>query len=270
MTKYTIADFRKEFPTERACLDYIFRKKYPDLKQYYFVEGRKCYANTKGQQIHPVKGTIFEKSSTPLTLWFYAIYLFSTSKNGVAAKELQRQLGVTYKTAWRMARQIRALMSDKDGEPLTGTVEIDEAYYGGHIPRGHKVDTMKNKSVIVGAVERRGRVKAKVSPNAKAKRIGDFIDKNVNPITSRLMSDESNRYVKTLKGYDRQSVNHHLLEYVRGEVHTNTIEGFWSQLKRSMDGTYHAVSKKYLQSYVDEFSFRRNHPSVFEAMVARI
>src|SRR3989344_8568799 len=103
---YSIKEFRKEFPTEKKCLDYIFVKKHPGLTGYYFVKGRKCYANAQGKQIHPVAGTIFEKSSTPLTSWLYAIYLFSASRNGVSAKELQRQLGVTYKCAWRMAKQI--------------------------------------------------------------------------------------------------------------------------------------------------------------------
>lgn len=105
-------DFSKEFPDEKSCLHYIFIKRYPHVKdKYYLVEGRKCYQNSKGAQIHPIKGTVFEHSSTPLTLWFYAIYLFSASRNGVSAKELERQLDVTYKTAWRMTKQIKVLMT---------------------------------------------------------------------------------------------------------------------------------------------------------------
>src|SRR3990167_6120201 len=119
--KYTIKEFRKDFPDDNACLNYIFNKRYgkgfvcPSCSKmgFYRVKGRKCYACAWcGYQIHPIAGTIFHKSSTPLTLWFHALFLFSTSRNGVAAKELERQLGVTYKTAWRIAKHIRQLMSD--------------------------------------------------------------------------------------------------------------------------------------------------------------
>ena len=110
--KYSMKHFREEFPDNEACLDYIFRIKHPNkVSDYYKVKDRKCYEDVSGHQIHHLRGTIFEKSSTPLTLWFHAIYLFSASKNGVSAKELERQLGVTYKTAWRIANQIKKLTS---------------------------------------------------------------------------------------------------------------------------------------------------------------
>lgn len=108
---------------------HYFRAKYPKALQYSRVRGRKCYANPAGHQIHPLAGSIFEKSSTPLTVWFEAIYLFSVSKNGVSAKELQRHFGVTYKCAWRIGSQIRKLM-EQGKNPLLGAVEIDETYYG--------------------------------------------------------------------------------------------------------------------------------------------
>ncbi len=128
--KYSILDFQKDFPTDDVCLDYIFKKKYPNTKGWYKVKGRKAYANADGKHIHPLKGTIFEKSDTSLIKWFYAIFLFSVSKNGISAKELERQLKVTYKTAWRMATQICKLM-EQGGDKLSGTVEADETYYGG-------------------------------------------------------------------------------------------------------------------------------------------
>ena len=266
MTKYTIVDFRKEFPDEKACLDYIFTKRFPEAKQYYFVAGRKCYANPKGEQIHPVAGTIFEKSSTPLTLWFYAIYLFSASKNGVSGKELQRQLGVTYKTAWRMASQIRSLMGS-DKNPLTGVVEVDETYMGGYKRAGQGG---KGKIPVIGMVERGGRMKASVVPNRETHTVLNTVTKNVAKGSS-LMTDQFGVYRKTKKlGYVHEAVNHWAKEYARGVVNTNTIEGFWSQLKRSIHGTYHSVSPKHLQSYVNEFSFRYGQPSVFSALMARI
>ena len=162
LCQYTIKDLVRDFPTDDACLDYIFRAKYPNAKQYYRVKGRKCYAHSMtGHQVHPLKGTIFEKSPTLLTLWFHAIFLFAVSKNGVSAKELERQLGVTYKCAWRMAHQIRKLMN-QDGDMLTGTVEIDETYIGGK--HTHK-DKFTRKAAVMGMVERDGRVRANVIPN---------------------------------------------------------------------------------------------------------
>ena len=265
---YTIKDFRSEFPDEKACLDYIFHKKYPDLKGYYFVKGRKCYANAQGKQIHPVKGTIFEHSSTPLTLWFYAIYLFSVSRNGVASRELQRQLGVTLKTAWRMGYQIRKLM-EQNGDMLSGVVEADETYYGG--VRRTNV-RMENKTPIVGAVERGGSVKANILLNKSERSIAPFIEKNVK-MGSSLITDEAPVY-KGIGGYTHGTINHSKRQYAADNIHTNTIEGFWSQLKRSLHGTHHSVSRKHLQSYVNEFSFRYNRRassfSVFGEMMGRI
>lgn len=267
MNKYTINQFRKDFPNEDVCLDYIFKKRFPEVNGYYRVKGRKCYANSKGEQIHPLAGTIFHKSDTPLTNWLYAIYLFSQSKNGVSAKELERQLGVTYKCAWRIARSIRMLMGP-DGKKLGGTVEADETYIGGRRRGGQGG---KDKTPVIGVVERGGDVKAKVSQR-QTHLILNHIRKNVR-VGSSIMSDKFGVYKKTaMLGYQPQSVNHWRKEFVRGNVHTNTIEGFWSQLKRSLDGTYHAVSPKHLQKYVDEFSFRYNHRTspIFQAMIERI
>ncbi|MDE1970781.1 MAG: IS1595 family transposase [Patescibacteria group bacterium] len=265
---YTINNFKKEFPDEKACLDYIFAKKYPNAKQYYFVKGRKCYANPQGQQLHPLVGTIFEKSSTPLTLWFYAIFLFASSKNGVSAKELQRQLGVTYKTAWRIAHQVRALMA-QDGDKLSGIVEVDETYIGGY-RKGGKGG--KDKTPVFGMVSRGGAVKTKTLSARETHLILKEIKKNI-ATGSAIVSDKFGVYKKTTKlGFTHSSVNHWKKEYARGATHTNTIEGFWSQLKRSLSGTYHSVSRKYLQSYVNEFSFRYAKPSfeIFEGLMGRI
>lgn len=155
--KYTILQFQQEFPNDDACLDYIFEKKYshlPDYNKYYRVRGRKCYAHSEtGEQIHPTAGTIFHKSPTKLSLWFFAIYLFSASKNGVSAKELQRQLGVTYKCAYRIGQQIRKLMAD-DVDVFTGTVEADETYVGGKGRNNKRGRGAENKTPVFGIVER--------------------------------------------------------------------------------------------------------------------
>ncbi|MFA5010189.1 MAG: IS1595 family transposase [Patescibacteria group bacterium] len=272
--KYTIRQFRADFPDEDTCLEYVFKKRFPEAEQYYRVKGRKCWANPAGEQIHPLAGTIFAKSSTPLTLWFYAIYMFAQSKNGVAAKELERQLGVTYKCAWRMARQIRKLMSD-DGEPLTGEVEVDETYIGGKALNNmrKKNITIKDKEVLFGMVERGGRVKAKHLISNGSRLIIPQIKKNIEP-KSTIYSDSYRAYdTLTRRGYSHSSVNHQE-HFVVELTHTNTIEGFWSQLKRSINGTYHHVSAKHLQLYADEFAFRyswrKSSPAMFDLLLARV
>ena len=256
MNKYTIKDLQKDFPTDAVCLDYIFANKYPTATQYRKVTGRKCYANPQGKQIHPLAGSIFHKSATPLTLWFQAMFLFSSSKNGVSAKELQRQLGVTYKCAWRMAHQIRSLM-EQGGDILTGEVEIDETYYG---KGGNHQSKFKNKKALLGMVERKGRIKVMKLPNRRVEVILPVIKSTVAE-GSHIITDEYKGYDRLSRfsnGYRHSNVKHGKGHYAWKGQNTNTIEGFWGQLKRSIRGTYHFVSEKHLQSYVDEFAFRYN------------
>lgn len=280
MSKFTIKHFNERFPDDDACLHEIFTNRYGDLSacpecgvvepKFYKVSGRKCYAcKDCGHQLHPLAGTIFHKSSTPLKNWFYAIFLFSKSKNGVSAKELERQLGVTYKCAWRMAKQIR-LLFEADSDPLSGEVEMDETYVGGRTKQSQKFD---NKSPVVGAVEREGRIKASVTQDASSTTLQRLLRSHVD-IGTILYTDEWSGYVRARQlGYDHKSVNHSRSNWTDGLAHTNTIEGFWSQLKRSISGTYVFVSPKYLQTYVDEFAFRynyRSYPVLFDAILARV
>lgn len=254
---YTIRQFRKDFPNDDACLSYIFKLRYPDLAgKWYKVKGRKCYVNYKGIQIHPLSNTILHKSETLLTDWFFAIYLIASAKNGVSAKELQRHLGCTYKTAWRIGSKIRSLM-EQGTDPLTGVIEADETYIGGVRKGGHAT---KEKTPVLGIVKRGGGVRSKVSPDgAYTGAILKHLTDNV-AFGSHIISDDNPIYRKVKRyGMFHDSVNHSKKEYVRGNIHTNTIEGFWGQMKRSIDGTYHAVSKKHLQSYVDEFAYRYSH-----------
>lgn len=265
--KFTIKDFHSKYPDDNACLHEIFLNRYgklkicPDCKKktkFHRVNNRKCYAcQICAYQIHPLADTIFHKSETSLKSWFFAIFLFSNSKNGVSGKELQRQLGVTYKTAWRMAKQIRMLF--KQGkEPLENIVEADETYVGGKA-KGKRGRGAEHKTAVFGLVQRQGEVRAEIVPNTKARTILPIMAENVKP-GSRLMTDEYGPYNKVRSmGYFHRRINHGIGQYVYGITHVNTIEGFWSQLKRSIHGTYHAVSPKYLQSYVDEFAYRYNN-----------
>lgn len=247
--------FKRRFPKIEEC---------PHCKKntkFHRVSDRKCFAcQNCAYQLHPLAGTIFHKSSTPLKMWFFGIFLFATSKNGVSAKELQRHLGVTYKTAWRMANQIRDLFKEERGRPLEGTVEVDETYVGGKA-RGKRGRGADKKTAVFGMLEREGIVRATVVINTRRSTVEPLIRANVK-IGVNIMSDEYSVYGRLAeRGYNHQTVQHGVKQYVRGDVHTNSIEGFWSQLKRSINGTYHNISKKYLQDYVDEFAWRYNRRS---------
>lgn len=266
--RYTIKQFKIQFPTDEACLAHIFNQRFPDgckcLKcgkdAFHPVKNRRSYACSCGYQVYPTEGTIFHKSSTSLVLWFYAIFLMAQSKNGVSAKELERHLGVTYKTAWRMAKQIRKLMSDND-EPFDGEVEADETYVGGK-RRGKRGRGAEGKTPVFGVVKRQGGIKTSIVENVRQVTLMPLIKKMVKS-GSLIFTDESNSYNKVESmGYGHEKVKHGKNEYVRGNSHTNTIEGFWSQFKRSVHGTFHCVSPKHLQTYLDEFSFRYNHRDV--------
>lgn len=278
--RYTFKQFRVEYPDDQACLLAVLENRYGDTcprcgvigVKWHPIKGRKGFVCSEcDRHVYPLANTIFRKSETPLWNWFYAIYQFSVSKNGVSAKELERTLGVTYKTAWRMCKQIRLLM-EGESDPLGGNgevVEVDETYIGG---RRRHAQGGRDKSIVFGAVERDGRALAVKVKTVGARILLPVIEKNIAPGT-HINSDELRSY-QTLKrrGYSHTTVNHSKLEYARGDAYTNTIEGFWSQLKRSLDGTYHAVSPKYLQLYVDEFTFRYNHRAqpIFPVLLKRV
>lgn len=257
----------RRFPDEDACLLHLFFLKHPDLAgsgEWYRIRTRKCFSDARGRQAFPLSGTIFEKSSTSLWKWFYAIYLFSQSSHGVSAAELQRQLGVTYKCAWRIGTSIRSLMKDK-GTLLSGTVECDEAYIGGK----HRLavrSKLDNKTPVFGMVSRKGKIIARPVPDRKTYTLLPIIKASVTR-GSRIITDDFAPYKGILgiryRKYRHKSVNHSKWEYVcaegRTKIHTNTIEGFWSMLKRQINGTHHFVSPQHLSKYVDEAVWRYNH-----------
>jgi transposase-like protein len=207
-----------------------------------------------------------------LELWFWAIYLMSSTRCGISAKQLEREIGVTYKTAHRMFKQIRSLLGDDDEPPLSGDVEVDETYWGGK-PRGQANRTRgaaevqrSYKTPVFGMVERGGRIKARVLPNVGGATIKGEIYEHVLP-ESMIFTDEWMTYNgldKTYRGHRR--IKHKAKIYVKGDTHTQTIEGFFGLLKNGVRGVYHAVSQEYLQSYVDEYAFRYNRRNARQPM----
>jgi transposase-like protein len=270
--KYTIKQFHADFPDDRACLDFIFKTRWPDggtcvcgkKDCFYPVTGRRSFAcSWCGAQISPTAGTIFHKSETSLKSWFFAMFLMSSSKNGVAAKELERQIGVTYKTAHRMGHKIRELMQG-DGGMMSGIMEADETFIGGLSKNMHKGQRKVRgtggvgKTPVIGVLERGGNVQAKVASDVRSETLIPNIQKNVKK-GSTVCTDEWCSYNPLRrKGYKHLTVCHGAREYVRGNVHTNSLDGFWSQLKRSINGTFHHVSRQHLPNYVNEFVYRYN------------
>lgn len=267
MERYTIAHFNNDFPDDDICLEWLKNQFYPNgifcetcgrITKHHKDTGRRSYScDYCGHHVHPTASTIFEKSTTPLRFWFYAIYQMSSTRCGISAKQLQRELGVTYKTAWRMFKQIRTLLQDTI-QPMSGQVEIDETYIGGrrHGKRGRGA---AGKTPVLGITERKGEVSATRVNDLKSSTVYPLIKKRVLP-QSMIYTDEFPMYDKLHKqGYHHKRVHHASKVWVMGDAHTNTIEGFWSVLKRGINGVYHAVSEKYLQSYIDEYAFRYNH-----------
>ena len=279
--KYTVNDFHAEFPDDDACLDFIMEQRYPGCmalcpkcnveRKHYRIAGRKVYGcDHCGSQISPLAGTIFHKSSTPLKLWFHAMFQMGSTKCGISAKQIQRDTGVTYKTAWRMFKQIRTLMSEEIS--LEGsTVEVDETTYGGVQKYSAGRKPRDNKSLVLGMVERKGRAIARVIPDLTAKTLVGKVHEYVMP-GSTIYTDEWRSY-NTL-GKDRRHthrrINHSAKVYVVGDIHTNSVEGFWSLMKRGIGGVYHSVSEKFLQEYLNEYSFRYNRRNVERPMFKQI
>lgn len=279
MNKFSLKTFLRKYPNNDTCLDEIFKKRYPDgvdckvcgkVTKYYKLKNRPSYScEFCRTQISPVVGTIFEKSSIDLRLWFYAMFLMTKTRAGISAKQLERELGVCYKTAHRMFKMIRSLM-DEQPSLLTGDVEVDETFIGGKGKNRAYVWKQgiegKEKEVIMGMVERKGKAILKHIPNTGKITLIAQIQDNISP-TARVLTDELISYTNLHNlGYLHESVKHGASEYVRGDIHTNNIEGVWSGVKRGIYGVYRHVSKTYLQDYVNEYSWRYNHRNLGEGM----
>ena len=279
MQKYSIKNFEKEFPDDEACLEWLKNNRWPDgihcikcqrITKHYKVSNRSAYAcEFCGNHIYPMVGTILEHSSTELRKWFHAMFLMSTTRCGISAAQLQREIGVTYKTAWRMFKQIRSMLNE-DIMKLLGEVEVDETYIGGR-QRGKRGRGAANKTIVIGAVERNGKVIARVVPNIKRSSFVPFIAAKVSSKNTVLYTDEFPSYDHMARlGYNHKRIEHSAKIYVNGNIHTNTIEGFWSLVKRGIDGVHHVVGANYLQDYINAYAFRWNHRNDEKPMFLQI
>jgi len=269
MKTYTIKDFEHQFPTDDACLDFIKNIRWPKgvycpkcqkVTTHYRIAKRKVYScEFCASHVSPTAGTIFHKSDTPLRSWFHAIFLMASTKTGISAKQLERELGVTYKTAWRIFKEVRKLMSE-DVNPLSGKVEVDETYIGGKHP-GRRGRGASGKAVVMGMVERGGNAITKVVPDVKAKTLLPMIEAQVAKEGKTIIyTDELGSYNSVEKlGYAHEIVQHAAKQYVSGIAHVNTMESLWSTIKRGIDGVNHSVSPLHLQSYLDSYIYRYDH-----------
>jgi transposase-like protein len=210
-------------------------------------------------QFSVTAGTIFHDSHLPLWKWFMAVYLIIESKKGISANQLKRTLGVSYKTAWYLCHRIRAALNEVDAQLLKGIVEADETFVGGKVEgegRGYK----GNKTVVVGALQRDGNICLQVVRGRDRETIHGFIRENVSGDVEAIYTDEWEAYRGVAdEDTEHETVNHSEKEYARGKVHVNSMENVWSLLKRSIIGSYHQVSAKHLDAYLDELEFRFNN-----------
>lgn len=269
MKTYTIKDFDKQFPTEDSCLEFLKNKRWPKgiycdgcqkVTTHYRIKDRKAYCcEFCGHTVSPTAGTIFHKSDTPLRSWFHAIFLMASTKTGISAKQLERELGVTYKTAWRIFKHVRILMAETV-DHLNGMVEVDETYIGGR-KSGKRGRGASNKTIAMGMVERNGKAIVNIVPDVKSCTLLPMIEQHVTKKNKTVVfTDELRSYSHVEKlGYAHEIVQHSAKEYVSGIAHVNTVESLWSTIKRGIDGVNHSVSPLYLQSYLDSYVYRYNH-----------
>lgn len=276
----TVRQWEKAFPTEEACRTYLAANRWPTgavcprcgnpepsvhgTRAFNWV----CYAcSEKGQNYRftVLVGTIFENTKYPLREWFRVIHLMLTSKKGISALQIHRMIGTgSYRTAWSMCMRIRGGLADKEFRKLMGIVEVDETYVGGDDSNRHFKNKKggkwrEAKTAVIGAVERKGKVVARVLEQVSKETMQSFVRETVSTDVSLLATDEHLGYMSLKGEYQHGAANHSAKRYVVGAIHTNTIEGFWSLIKRGVVGTYHKVSRKYLPLYVAEFQFRYNN-----------
>ncbi|HTW35212.1 MAG TPA: IS1595 family transposase [Rhizomicrobium sp.] len=286
----TFKEWEQAFPDERHCMVYLTHHRWregvrcprcgnPECKPHGTMEFNwlcnKCSPTATNYRFSVIAGTIFENTNKPLRDWFRVIHLMLTSKKGISALQIHRMMGFgSYKTAWYMCHRVRAGLANEEFRKLIGYVEVDETYIGGNDKNRH-ADKKSHKPggqgdplkfAVIGAVERKGNVVARVLDKVNTATMTNFISEVVSTDVSLLSTDDAVGYRNLRDNYRHGAVDHSKKKYVVGALHTNTIEGFWSLIKRGVMGSYHKVSRKYLPLYVAEFQFRynnRSNPNIF-------
>jgi transposase-like protein/IS1 family transposase len=289
----SVSEWENTFPDEEACDRYLVAHRWPDgvycprcgSTRVYELKTRpwhwECPDCRQGgaYRFSDITGTVFENTNKPLRDWFRVLHLILTSKKGISARQIHRYMGFgSLKTAWYMAHRLRAAMADKEFQKLMGVVEVDETYIGGRGKNKHKRDKddgpkggVSGKVGVAAAVQRKGNVVARVIEKADQATLETFVYQTVSDKVSLLATDDYPAYHWLKETYPHESVVHSKHQYVHGVVHTNTIEGFFSILKRGIIGTYHQVSRKYMPLYIAEFQFRynnRTNENIFETAIA--
>lgn len=269
-----------QFTTDDECRKVLEELRWPEGVTCPRCGGQKHQHDTKrhtydcagcGYQFSVLAGSVFHDTKLPLRKWFVATYLMCESKKGMSANQLKRTLGVSYKTAWFLCHRIRAAMGAVTVHQLNGIIEMDETFHGGkpRFPRRDFItgrplqgyDPKRPKAIVLGALQRAGDVRIRVAPNRYREELKAFIASEISPDAEAVMTDEWGSYKGIVAdGNTRhETVNHSKKEYVRGDVTTNGIESVWSLFKRSVIGSYHQVSAKHLDAYLDELEWRFNN-----------
>lgn len=280
-----------QFGSDDKCRTYLEKLRWPNGVRCARCQSEKIsniYKRDKfacascGYHFSVTAGTIFHDSHLPLTKWFAAVYLMCESRKGISANQLKRTLGVAYQTAWHLCHRIRKAVADADTELLSGIIEVDETYIGGKAKNMHRdVREQKiqgrgavGKAMVLGAIERGGKIRLRVDNRADRETLHAFIKQIAAPDAECIMTDEHRGYEGIADENTRhETVSHSKDEWVRGDVHTNTVENAWSLFKRSVVGSYHQISAKHLDRYLDEFEFRfnnRNNPFLFRDTLLRL
>lgn len=283
----TVAEWEAAFPDEAACARYLIARRWPSgvvkcprcgsekvyaLGQPFHWQCHQCADH--GYRFSHIAGTVFENTNKPLRDWFRVLHMMLTSKKGVSALQVKRVMGFgSYETAWYMCHRLRGALANEEFRKLVGVVEIDETYVGGKAKNRHGGGdghgeggrSTKRKTAVIGAVERKGNVVARVIQRVDNRTVHHFMRETISNRVSLVAHDMLHSY-NSIPHVSHGAVNHDAGVYVLGAIHTNTIEGFWSLIKRGVVGTYHKVSRKYLPLYVAEFQFRynnRNNDNIF-------
>lgn len=272
--------FNQKFPTSESCLDYLWQMHFSTkpcnacglYDGFHKLPNRPAYQCQCGNQLYPLAGTPFHKSTTDLRTWFLAIFFMTNTRSGMSALQFQRISGVTYKTAWRIFKQVRLMMGD-DESLLNDNVEVDEAYMH---PNPQRRSTAKphNSQVVFGMVERGGRARIKHVKSSGERVLTPEIKKNIDQ-TATIYSDEHGSYkLLRRRGYQHETINHSKQQYVVGRVHTQNVENFWSIFKRGIYGVYRHCDKQYLQHYANEYAFRysnrKSDVPMFELVLGKL